>query len=295
MKPLLILTMAAGVAAAACSSPEQRRPADPALSARTETQAPPAATSGTLPETTATTAAVADPPPAPAAAAVPSAGRAASPAVAKAPSASAPPSASASAPPPAALPEPTPAASPPPPKPVAPPAPRFRDVTIPAGTALSVTVLSNLASNANAVEDPVRGALAEPVVIAGAVAVPKGSELSGTISEVKESGRIKGRASISFRFDRVVVRGEPHDIQTARVIREAGDTKREDVKKGGIGAGVGAVVGGIAGGGTGAAVGALAGGAGTVLATKRREVEVPAGTVVTVLVQEPLTLTVPIK
>ena len=125
--------------------------------------------------------------------------------------------------------------------------------------------------------------------------LPVDTEISGLVTDVKESGRVKGKASIGFRFNRIAVRGETHPIQTARVLWEAAHKKGDDAKKGGIGAGLGAVVGGIAGGGSGAAVGAVAGGAGTVLATKGREVEVPAGTMVTVLVQKPLTVRVPIK
>ena len=144
-------------------------------------------------------------------------------------------------------------------------------MTIPAGTQLSVSVLSTLASNTSKVEDPVRGALAEPVVVSGRTALPKGTELSGTVTDVKESGRVKGKASIAFRFERLLFDGENHRVQTARVTLEAEQKKSDDVKKGGIGAGLGAVVGGIAGGGKGAAIGAVAGGAGTVLATKGRE------------------------
>ena len=63
--------------------------------------------------------------------------------------ASAPPASTPAASPPAtAPPAPAPperAEAPPTPKPAAPPAPQFRDVTIPAGTKLSVTVLSTLA------------------------------------------------------------------------------------------------------------------------------------------------------
>jgi hypothetical protein len=44
-------------------------------------------------------------------------------------------------------------------------------------------------------------------------------------------------------------------------------------------------MGGIAGGGSGGAIGAVVGGAGTVLATKGDEVQVPPGTLVPVLVQ----------
>ena len=43
------------------------------------------------------------------------------------------------------------------------------------------------------------------------------------------------------------------------------------------------------------AIGAVTGGAGTVLATKGREVEVAAGTVVNVLLQESMTVRVPVK
>jgi hypothetical protein len=155
--------------------------------------------------------------------------------------------------------------------------------------------LNNLASNTSQVEDLVKGALAKPLVIDGITAVPQGAEVRGVVSDAKKSGRVKGKASIGIAFDRLVVRGETHQIQTAAVLLEAQDKKSDDVKKGGLGAGLGAVVGGIAGGGTGAAIGAVAGGTGGVLATKGREVEVPAGTVVNVLMQSPLTLRVPIK
>lgn len=182
-----------------------------------------------------------------------------------------------------------------PPTAAAPPAPTFREVTIPAGTALSVTLSNALASNKNKVEDAVRGAIAKPVIIAGVTALPKGTEIRGSVLDVKESGRVKGKASIAFRFDRIVSGDETYRIQSARISREADDKKMDDVKKGGIGAGVGAAVGAIAGGGKGAAIGAIAGGAGTVLATKGREVELAAGTPVTVSLQEALTVRVPIK
>jgi len=244
-------------------------------------EAPPAAAPATAaPPPVATAAApVAAPAPAPAA----TAGAAPAPP----PAATPPPVAAAAAPPPAAT------APPPPPAP--PPAPKFREITVPAGTSLSVTVLSTLASNTSKVEDPVKGSLAKAVVVDGASALPKGAQLSGSVLEANESGRVKGKASIAFRFDRMVIGGETQRIQTARVAREAAQDKGDDIKKGGIGAGLGAVVGGVVGGGKGAAIGAVAGGAGTVLATKGKEVEISPGTVVTVLLQEPMTVSVPIN
>ena len=192
-------------------------------------------------------------------------------------------------------PAPAPAAPAEAPKPEPPPEPRYREVTIPAGTALNVTVLSTLGSKSSQIEDPVRGALAEPVIVSGRTALPKGTEITGTVTDVKQSGRVKGKALVAFRFERLMFDGENHRIQTARVTREAAQKKSDDVKKGGVGAGIGAIVGGVAGGGGGAAIGAVAGGAGAVLATKGQEVEIPPGTVVSALLQSALTVRVPVK
>jgi hypothetical protein len=168
-------------------------------------------------------------------------------------------------------------------------------VTIPAGTSFSVTVLSTLASNKSQVEDPVKGSIAKAVTISGATALPAGTQILGSVTEAAESGRVKGKASVAFKFDRLVIDGETVRIQTATVRREAAADTKSDVKKGAVGAGAGAIVGGVLGGGKGAAIGVVAGGAGTVLATKGKEVEIPSGTAVSVLVQDPITVRVAVK
>jgi hypothetical protein len=199
---------------------------------------------------------------------------------------------------PAALPPPAgtssaPSAAAPAPEPSAPPAPKFREVTIPAETPISVTLETPIASNKSKVEDQIRGKLAKAIIVSGTTVVPAGSQLTGSIIDAKESGRVKGKASVAFRFDRISVRGESHRIQTARVTRQAASSTKSDVKKGAIGAGAGAVIGGIAGGGSGAAIGAGVGGAGTVLATKGKEVELPTGTTVSTRLTESLKVLVP--
>jgi hypothetical protein len=171
--------------------------------------------------------------------------------------------------------------------------PSFREVTIPAGTALAVRLTTPLASDTNTVEDAVRGTLTSPIVVAGTTAVPAGAEVIGTVRDAKQSGRVKGLASISFRFDRLVVRGEALDVRTALVSREARVKRSEDVKKGAIGAGAGAIVGGIIGGGKGAAIGAGVGGTGAVMATRGEEVRLPSGTTVRTTLQQPLKVLVP--
>jgi hypothetical protein len=197
-----------------------------------------------------------------------------------------------------AAPPPAPAQAAPPPapaQPAPPPEPVFREVTIPAGTSLSVTLLNTVASNKSQVEDPIKGSIAKAVTISGVTALPVGTQVLGSVTEAAESGRVKGKASVAFRFNQLVVRGETMRIQTATVRQEAAGDTKSDVKKGGLGAGAGAIVGGVIGGGKGAAIGAVAGGAGTVLGTKGKEVEIPSGTAVSVLVQDPITVRVAVK
>lgn len=207
----------------------------------------------------------------------------------------------ASAPAPGAAPSPAPGAAPSPasgaapaPEPSRPAAPTFREVTIPAETPISVMLVTPIASNTSKAEDQVRGTLAEAIVVGGTTVVPAGSEVIGAVIEAHDSGRVKGRASVAVRFDRLTVRGESHRIQTARIAREAASSTKSDVKKGAIGAGAGAIVGGIAGGGSGAAIGAGVGGAATVLATKGNEVQLAAGTALSTRLMEPVTVQVPI-
>lgn len=199
-----------------------------------------------------------------------------------------------------AAPATTPAATPSSAAPAAPPAapppePKFREVTIPAETTFMVTLATPLASNKSKVEDQVKGTVAKPIVVSGTTVVPAGAELVGTVVDVKQSGRVKGRASIAIRFDRLHVRGESHRIHTAQIAVEQGASTKSDAKKGAIGAGAGAIVGGIAGGGSGAAIGGVIGGAGTVLATKGKEVELEAGTLLSTRFLEPVKVLVPIR
>ena len=88
-----------------------------------------------------------------------------------------------------------PAAPPPPP-----PAPRFREVTLPAGTELPLRLETALASDTSAVEDPVRASLRRDVVIDEVTALPAGTDLRGVVTGVQRSAKVKGRASLAFRF-----------------------------------------------------------------------------------------------
>ena len=182
--------------------------------------------------------------------------------------------------------------------PTEPPKPKFHEATIPSGTSMSLTLVTAVASDSSKVEDTVKAKVSKPVVIDGVTVVPEGAEVQGSVLEANESGRVKGRASVAFRFSTLRVWNDTYDIRTSRIAREAKATKGDDAKKVGIGAGAGALVGALAGGKKGAAVGgAIGAGAGTgvVLATKGDEVRLGPGASVTATMQEPVKIRVPVE
>ena len=168
-------------------------------------------------------------------------------------------------------------------------------MTSPSGTTLPLSLTSSMASDTSAVEDPVTATLTRAVSIDGREALPAGTRLAGNVTQVDDSGRVKGRAMIAFRFTSLQTAGERYTVQTAALTRVAAATKGEDATKIGIGAGAGAVIGGLLGGGDGAAKGAaIGGGAGTgvVLATKGKEMRLAPGADVTSRLTAPVTVRV---
>ena len=123
------------------------------------------------------------------------------------------------------------------------------------------------------------------------VVIPRGSDVELMVRDI-------GHHTLALDLDAVVVRGKRYSVTTYDVTRE-GDHKdgvganRRTGKFVGGGALFGTLLGAVAGGGKGAAIGALAGGAaGAVgqLATRGKRVHVPAESVLTFQLQQPLTL-----
>lgn len=176
--------------------------------------------------------------------------------------------------------------------------PSYREITIPAGTTLPLTLTSSLDSNTSLVEDAVSADLTRAITIDGREALPVGARLVGNVTEVDGSGRVKGRGMIAFRFTSLHTGNDEYDVQAAPLSHLAPATKGEDATKIGIGAGAGAVIGGLLGGKDGAAKGAaVGGGAGTgvVLATKGQEVRLGPGADVTTTLTAPLTVRIRIS
>jgi hypothetical protein len=173
--------------------------------------------------------------------------------------------------------------------------PDAREVTIPAGTTLSLQLGTDISSKDSSVEDPVRATLRSAIVVGGETIVPAGAQVSGHVTEATRPGRVKDLARVAVRFNSLSVGDARYGIRTAAVTRQADATKKEDAVRIGVGAGAGAITGAIAGGKKGAAIGtAIGGGGGTalVLATRGDEVTLGRGTVVTARLAEPVTIRV---
>lgn len=176
--------------------------------------------------------------------------------------------------------------------------PEYREVTIPAGTALPLEMTSTISSRSAEVEAPVSAKLRNAITIDGETAIPAGTVLRGNVTDVERAGRVKGRAHVSFIFNEANIRGDREDLKTNPLTFEAEATKGEDATKIGAGAVGGAILGGILGGKKGAAKGAAGGaaaGTGVVLATRGDEVDVNEGTAVTATLAQPMTLRVRIR
>lgn len=181
------------------------------------------------------------------------------------------------------------------PAPSAPAVPLTRVITVPDGTSLPLVLTGAVASDTSEVEDPVDARLASAVDVEGTTVIPEGSVVSGTVSEVQRSGRVKGVAHLGIRFHTLVIGEQSYDIRTAGVARQAKATTKKDAQKVAVPAAAGGVIGAIAGGGKGAAIGAAAGaaaGGGAVLATRGQEVRLPSGSRVTTTLAAPLEVTV---
>ena len=153
--------------------------------------------------------------------------------------------------------------------------------TVPAGTAIVVTLDQSVSSKDARVGQKVDGSVAQDVVVNGKTVIPKGSKASLSVANAQASGHLKTPAKLWLKIDSMQVKGKTYTVSS----RWSGQTgpshdKRNVIAIGG-GTALGATIGAIAGGGKGAAIGAVAGaGAGTAGAamTGKKDITFPAET-----------------
>src|SRR5437879_13631565 len=76
---------------------------------------------------------------------------------------------------------------------------------IPAGTHLRVALMDAVSSDKSRPGDSFMASLAEPIVVDGKTILEKGTRVRGRVIDAKESGRVKGRASIELTDRKSVV------------------------------------------------------------------------------------------
>ena len=178
-----------------------------------------------------------------------------------------------------------------------PAAAKFREFVIPAGTPLSVRLMTPVASDTSRVEQAVSAELKDPIIVDGVEVAPAGSAVSGNVVSAEPSGKVKGLASLALRFSSLRAGNETYPV-SMNYSRTAEPTKASDAKKIGIPAAGGAIIGGILGGKKGAVVGGLVGGgAGTavVLSTSGPEVRYAKGDSMSIALDQPVNVRVPVK
>jgi hypothetical protein len=171
------------------------------------------------------------------------------------------------------------------------PAPTKEPLVVHAGTSVTINLGAALGSKLSQDGQNFTGSVAKDVMVGDAVAIPRGSTVSGTVTDAKPLGRFKGGAVLSVRLDSINLNGADTPIQTAvRSFSAKGKGKRTAVLAGG-GAALGGIIGGLAGGGKGAAIGLLAGGgagAGGAALTGNKDIVLPAESALTFELTQPL-------
>lgn len=185
---------------------------------------------------------------------------------------------------------------------------RGRLVSIPKGTLMTIHTAQPITSYAAHVGDPITATLENDVYVNDAVAIPAGSQVLGQVANVNNATHLGKHGDIDVRFDSIKMPDGRVVPITAHVVTKdqsgilRGDTFAMDIAKGvgvaagatGLGTLMGTAAGGLLGSvGTGAlfglGVGAL-GGLGYAAVRKGKDVIVPAGSRLSVMIDTPVTV-----
>ncbi len=162
------------------------------------------------------------------------------------------------------------------------------------GQRFTIELTETVSSADRQVGDTFSTRLASDVVDgSGAVIVPAGTELRGTVTEVKPLRKVGGRATLGIVVDRIVL-DSGDEIEIRASLREFGADKRGDKFRIAGAAVAGAILGSIFGDTEGAIAGAAAGAAASTAAVVARsrgeDVELPEGTEIELELDEIVTV-----
>ena len=153
---------------------------------------------------------------------------------------------------------------------------RVDTLRLPDGTNLEVRLTERLDSDTKQTGDTFQAIADKDVTVNGRVEMPAGSPVAGRLVEVRDSGKVSGRARMALTVSDVRIGDAVFPVQSNTITVESDNSKVRDAGVIGGAATIGAIIGAITGGGKGAAVGAAigaAGGTGVVLVTTGKDVE----------------------
>jgi len=168
--------------------------------------------------------------------------------------------------------------------------------TVPADSVLGLELEQTVSSETAQPEDRIDARVTRDVKVDGTTVIPAGSRVRGAVTRVENGGRFKDRGRIEIRFHTLVLAdGDTQSIATDALFREGDNVGKKASARIGASAAGGAIIGAIFGGEKGAAIGAAAGaGAGTAVTATQKpsEARFRAGSVVTVRLTAPVSITV---
>jgi hypothetical protein len=192
------------------------------------------------------------------------------------------------------------------------PAAKPRDYVVGSGTRIPLSLINSVSTKHSAEGDRVYLETVFPILSEGKIVIPPGSFVSGTITEVKRPGRMKGRGELYLRFDSLTLsngvtrdfrarlggidgRGsEELDRKEGKVISEGnkGGDARTVAETTAAGASIGTIAGAAGSSvGMGAGIGAAAGaavGLAEVLLTRGPDAVLAKGSTIEMVLDRPL-------
>jgi hypothetical protein len=180
------------------------------------------------------------------------------------------------------------------PEPAPPARPQLVEVVVPISSVVGLRVDTSVSSETARVEDRIEARVTRDVMADGRVAIPAGTRALGDVILVERGGKLKDKARLGVRFHTLVLaNGNQVPFRTDAIYREGASPGNESARKIGGAAVGGAILGAIIGGAKGAAIGGAtgaAGGSAVVMAGDRNAATLPAGTVVTVRLNSPVSV-----
>lgn len=167
-------------------------------------------------------------------------------------------------------------------------------VVVPVGTTLRVRINQGMDSKKTATGTVFDGVVLNDVVAGGAIAIPRGASIQGTVVEAHTAGELKGKGELKLQLTSISLGGKVYPVTTDFWWHQGADKTANTVGNTvGLGA-VGALIGAVAGGGVGAAVGAGVGGVaglGVSAASGKGEAVLPSEAIVSFHLTQPADVT----